>query len=93
MQPNQQDEHEAEPPTDVQDDNGSAMSVPDEDVYQRMDEVDVKDDDMIGKLVGIINSTVSEVYSPPRIAPLAAEYGMKSGFSLDITVDDETGQP
>ena len=31
---------------------------------------------------------VSEVYSPPRVAPCAPKYGMKQGISLDLTVND-----
>ena len=29
---------------------------------------------------------VSEIYSPPRICALASKYGMRAGFSLDLTV-------
>ena len=36
---------------------------------------------------------VSEVYSPPRVVALAHKFGLRPGFSLDITVDDETGKP
>ena len=31
---------------------------------------------------------VSEVYSPPRVATLAEQFGMRPGFSLDRTVLD-----
>ena len=36
---------------------------------------------------------VSEIYSPPRMTRIAEELGLKPGFSLDLTVDDEDGQP
>ena len=31
-----------------------------------------------------MNFTLSEVFSPPRVAPIASELGMKSGKSYDI---------
>ena len=37
---------------------------------------------------------VSEVYSPPRIAEMAKQFGIAAGFSLDLTqVDPHDGQP
>ena len=36
---------------------------------------------------------VSEVYSPPRIAEAAAAIGLKKGWSLDVTINDEHGRP
>ena len=36
---------------------------------------------------------VSEVYSPPRVAPLAAKYGLEQGYSLDLTTFGDDGQP
>ena len=36
---------------------------------------------------------VSEVYSPPRIVAMALKFGLRAGFSLDITTDDDTGMP
>ena len=39
---------------DVHVDNDAAMGAPAGDIYQKIDEVDVNDDNMIGKLVGII---------------------------------------
>ena len=36
---------------------------------------------------------VSEIYSPPRIVALARQFGLRPGFSLDITVNDDNGKP
>ena len=36
---------------------------------------------------------VSEIYSPPRIVALAKTYGLREGFSLDLTTRDEDGNP
>ena len=36
--------------------------------------------------------SVSEVYSPPRIAKMAKEMGLKSGWSLDLTTEDADGK-
>ena len=38
----------------------------------------------IGHQFGTTN--VSEIYSPPRVAALAEQFGMRPGFSLDLTV-------
>ena len=37
--------------------------------------------------------SIAEIYSPPRIAPHAEKAGFQPGWSLDLTVKDETGQP
>lgn len=34
---------------------------------------------------------VSEIYSPPRVVTRAARHGLRPGFSLDLTGNDETG--
>jgi hypothetical protein len=36
---------------------------------------------------------VSEIYSPPRVVALAKRYGLREGFSLDLTTQDENGNP
>ena len=36
---------------------------------------------------------VSEIYSPPRVCSLASRFGMRPGFSLDLTVCDNEGKP
>ena len=36
---------------------------------------------------------VSEIYSPPRVCALADKFGMRPGFSLDLTVCDAQGNP
>eukprot|EP00973_Karenia_brevis_P017222 2365562-Karenia_brevis.AAC.1 len=37
---------------------------------------------------------ISEVYSPPRVAPVAPTVGMKTGFSIDLTeMDPDDGMP
>jgi len=39
---------------------------------------------------------IAEVYSPPRVTAAAGrlpKYGLQPGLALDITVNDETGQP
>ena len=34
---------------------------------------------------------LSELYSVPRVAPIAAQLGMEQGFSLDLTTPTATG--
>ena len=41
----------------------------------------------------IDNVDVSEVFSPPRVAAMAAKMGLVPGSSMDITTTDETGEP
>ena len=36
---------------------------------------------------------VSEIYSPPRIAAMAAKLGDVPGFAMDLTTLDEDGMP
>ena len=36
---------------------------------------------------------VSEIYSPPMTCALASRYGMRAGFSLDLTVLNDEGIP
>ena len=36
---------------------------------------------------------VCEVYSPPRVTATAREMGMKGGWALDLTTDDDQGRP
>ena len=33
-----------------------------------------------------MNASVSEIFSPPRVAARANEFGLSSGFSIDLTV-------
>eukprot|EP00973_Karenia_brevis_P004900 675185-Karenia_brevis.AAC.1 len=40
-----------------------------------------------------IGGHISEVYSPPRIAPVAYAAGMSKGWSLDLTTSDDQGRP
>ena len=42
---------------------------------------------------GNAKNDVSEVYSPPRIADMAAATGLRPGWSLDLTVNKEDGTP
>ena len=36
---------------------------------------------------------VAEIYSPPRVTQRARQWGLKPGWSLDITTKDENGDP
>ena len=40
-----------------------------------------------------IGADVSEIYSPPRVVALARKHGLREGFSLDLTTQDESGMP
>ena len=37
--------------------------------------------------------SISEIYSPPRVVPHAEKAGFGAGWSLDLTVNDEDGEP
>ena len=45
------------------------------------------------RLLGHWEADISEVYSPPRIAEVGEEQGLKAGSSMDITTKDEFGRP
>jgi hypothetical protein len=40
-----------------------------------------------------VHVEVAEVYSPPRMTKMVDMMGMKSGFALDLTANDENGKP
>ena len=48
---------------------------------------------MITHILNMIQTHVAEVYSPPRVAANAHKFGLIPGTSVDITVNDENGQP
>ena len=39
------------------------------------------------------DGSVSEMYSPPRVAPRACRFGFSQGASMDLTTTDENGIP
>ena len=47
----------------------------------------------VTRQMSIMGVDVAEIYSPPRVVALARKYGLRPGFSLDVTVDDDTGKP
>ena len=47
-------------------------------------------------MIAEANLVVAEIYSPPRVtraARILRKLGITPGFALDITVQDEDGQP
>ena len=36
---------------------------------------------------------VAQIYSPPRVTSLAEKFGLKAGFALDLTVNNDQGVP
>ena len=38
------------------------------------------------------NTQVAEIYSPPRVAKIAKSMGLRAGWSLDLTTQDEDGR-
>ncbi len=40
-----------------------------------------------------VKPEVAEIYSPPRITALLPGYGLYPGVAMDITTNDETGNP
>ena len=47
----------------------------------------------VGSAFLVDKGSISEIYSPPRIEPHAVKAGFPPGWSLDLTVNDEHGQP
>ncbi len=46
-----------------------------------------------GKWQNEIQAHINEAYSPPRVTKMAERVGMISGFALDLTTNDEKGEP
>ena len=65
----------------------------DDEMYEAIDNVPMDQEGMADAIIGIIHNHVSEVWSPPRVNKLASEYGLRPGFSYDLQVNDENGQP
>ena len=53
----------------------------------------VRELESVTRQMSIMGVDVAEIYSPPRVVALARKYGLRPGFSLDVTVDDDTGKP
>ena len=48
------------------------------------------------EIIKELNTVVSEIYSPPRVteaARLSSRLGISIGFAMDITANDEDGNP
>ena len=65
----------------------------DADMYAEIDSLPGDTDNMVAKIIGIVQNHVSEVWSQPRVTKLAKEFGLSPGFALDLQVNDEDGQP
>ena len=65
----------------------------DDDMYDAIEAIPMDQENMVNHIIGIIHNHVSEVWSPPRVNALAAEYSLTPGFSYDIQVNDENGEP
>ena len=48
---------------------------------------------MVNARVFLANVDIAEVYSPPRVVPVARQMGLIGGSSLDITTTDDNGEP
>ena len=56
----------------------------------------VEYDDYEKSILVELNTVVSEIYSPPRVTRVArilTKLGIMPGFAMDITTNDEDGQP
>ena len=54
--------------------------------------VDDNDDRMLDLMIGIVQTHVSEVYSPLRVTALASKYNLEPGFAMDIATFDPMGK-
>ena len=54
--------------------------------------VEVQIDQMMARML-VAAIDVAEVYSPPRVAQVAREMGLRGGWSLDLTTNDSDGKP
>ena len=65
----------------------------DSEMYAVIESIPSEDADMLSQIIGVIQHNVSEVWSPPRVTKLAAEYGLSQGCALDLQADDGNGLP
>ena len=65
----------------------------DTDMYAEIESLPGDTDNMVAKIIGIVQNHVSEVWSQPRNTKLAEQHGLSAGFALDLQVNDEDGQP
>ena len=61
----------------------------DDQMYKELEDIPMDSEDVTDQMIGVIQSHVSEVWSPPRVTKLANAYGLSPGFAYDIEVDDE----
>ena len=65
----------------------------DDDMYDAIEAIPMDQENMVNHIIGSIHNHATEVWSPPRVNALAAEYSLTPGFSRDIQVNDENGEP
>ena len=65
----------------------------DSDMYDAIDNIPDDADSVADQVMAVIQNHVSEVWSPPRVTKLAAEFGLSPGFAYDFVVGDENGNP
>ena len=53
----------------------------------------VRELEQVAKEMQIMGVDVAEIFSPPRVVAIASRYGLRPGFSLDLSVNDEDGMP
>ena len=61
----------------------------DTDMYAEIESLPADTDNMVAKMIGIVQNHVSEVWSQPRVTKLARQYGLSAGFALDLQVNNE----
>ena len=67
-----------------------AADIPTEDLADAMDILSIN----VGSAFDVTaQGSISGIYSPPPIVPHAEKAGFAPGWSLDLTVNDEHGQP
>ena len=57
----------------------------------RMQDVSTQLDQMMLQML-IMNMDIAEFYSPPRVAKMARDIGLRAGWSLDLTTNDSDGR-
>lgn len=61
-------------------------------MYSEIESVPSDTDQRVSAIIGIVQTHVAEVWSPPRVTALANQYGLIPGSAYDIETNDESGK-
>ena len=61
-------------------------------MYDAIESLPADTDNMVSAIIGIVQTHVAEVWSPPRVTAMAGKYGLIPGSAYNIETNDESGE-